>query len=398
METAADVIAQRLLWACGYNVPEDDVVFFRREDLRLAGDAENRDVFGNKSSMSERDLDLGLARVDVRPDGTYRGLVSKYLPGVPIGPYAREGVRRDDPNDLIPHQLRRELRGAYAVFEWLGHTDLQEDNTLDMWHEDAESGRHYVMHYLVDFGKAMGVMSYLNKWKWPGYTHSFDVSFVVRSLLSLGLWKRPYEDLAAPPLVGVGLFEHQRFRPGSWRANSPYWPLEDRDRFDAFWGAKIIIRFSEEQIRTAVDQGRLSDPRSAAYLTETLVARQRKTARYWFSRVNPLDRFEVGDSALCFQDLAARYALEDVSATRYAIDAFDYRGQATGFSAQASPGRDGRVCIDGIGPSSSRDGYLIVRIVTDRGSYRLPPTLVHLAREPGAGGPGAMRVIGLRRE
>ena len=395
METAADVIVQRLLWACGYNVPEDDIVSFSREDLVLAKDASIKDVFGNKAPMSVAHLETGLAKVDKLPDGTYRGLASRYLPGIPIGPYAREGVRKDDPNDIIPHEDRRELRGAYAIFEWLNHTDLQEDNTLDMWHEDEAAGRHYVMHYLIDFGKALGVMGYLNKWKWPGYTYRLDFSYMISGLFGLGVWKRQYEDLSRPELVGVGLIESENFEPGKWRPNSFYWPLEDKDRFDAFWGAKIIIRLTEQHIRTAVEQGGLSDSRSVDYLTETLVARQRKTARYWFRQVAPLDRFEVSERRLCFEDLTARYQLEDVSHTTYDIAGYDYDGRATGWTSTASPGDDGRVCADGLDPSGAKDGYTIVRVVTRRGKSRLPPTLVHAARDSEA---GQLHVIGLRRK
>ena len=33
------------------------------------------------------------------PTASYRGLLSKFLPGVPVGGYPQEGVRPDDPND-----------------------------------------------------------------------------------------------------------------------------------------------------------------------------------------------------------------------------------------------------------------------------------------------------------
>src|SRR5262249_48220014 len=47
-ETATDVIAGKLLWACGYNVPEDFVVDLRRDDLVLAPDAYATDPLGHK--------------------------------------------------------------------------------------------------------------------------------------------------------------------------------------------------------------------------------------------------------------------------------------------------------------------------------------------------------------
>ena len=50
-ETATHVIVGKLLWACGFNVTEDHVVYFRPEELVLAPDAVVKDVFGNKRPM-----------------------------------------------------------------------------------------------------------------------------------------------------------------------------------------------------------------------------------------------------------------------------------------------------------------------------------------------------------
>jgi len=52
---------------------------------------------------------------------------------------------------------------------------------------------------------------------------------------------------------------------------------------DGFWAAKIVMRFSETQIRAAVEQGAYEDPRAIDYLTRTLLERQLATGRAWFS-------------------------------------------------------------------------------------------------------------------
>jgi len=402
-ETGADAVAQRLLWAAGYNVPEDYVVYIHHNDLVLGKDAVEVDEMGNESPMTREFLDAQLAKVRMEKDGRIRALASKYLDGEPLGGHPLEGVREDDPNDRVPHQLRRELRGAYTFFAWLDHTDAKEDNTIDMYVEDpADKKIHYVMHYLVDFGKALGVQALVARRRSGGQQYALDLKDIAKSTVSLGLWKRPWEDKSWPDLRGVGIFESRIYSPGSWKPNSPqYVPFLESDRFDNFWAAKILIRFTPAQLRAAVEQGRYSDPRTVDYITTTLIERQRKTARHWFDRVAPLDRFAVEatgptDQRLCFEDLALRYRLagSPPAGTRYAARAYDGDGRRLPWSVVATGTRDGRVCLPRLAPAAGANQYTIIRIETSRPSQNLPGVLVHIAREPRS---PALRVIGLRR-
>ncbi len=378
METGAHVVASRILWACGYNVPEDHLGYFRREDLRAAPD----------------DVDRLLAPMFRTEDGRYRAIASRLLPGKPVGPFAREGRRRDDPNDTVPHELRRSLRGQYALFGWLNHADIQEDQTLDVFVRPPGARGGHVVHYLLDFGLALGVQGYRNRLQTFGYTHLLDVEQAFGSLVSLGLWRRPWEGVAAPGLRGVGLIDVAHFEPGLWRPSSQYWPFRDRDRFDGFWGAKILIRFTRAQLAAIVGEARYSDPAAARYLVDTLVGRQRRAARYWFAQVAPLDRFELDPGGrLCFDDLSLVHALERAP-TRYHADAYDGDGRPTGYRRQLDAASGGRTCLAGLAPSRSAGGYTIVRLRVERGGRVLPPVRVHLARGP----EGRLRVIGLRRD
>lgn len=404
METAADVIANRLLWAAGYNVPEDSLAEIRRQDLVVSPEAVVKDEFGAVRPLTGAEVDRLLNRVEAGAGGRLRVLLSRYLDGEVLGGFSSEGVRADDPNDRIPHELRRDVRGMQPIFAWLNHADVKEANTVDTWVENpARPGTHLVRHNLVDFGKALGVAAVLDRVRQTGFAHDYDVRSMALSLITLGLWRRPWDGLEPPELVGVGLLESERFDPGGWRSWLPYRPFEEMDRFDGFWGARIVSRFSREQIQAAVDAGRLSSPRARDYLVETLVARQRKVAAHWFERVTPLDGFRVepeteggGAHRLCLDDLLVRGGLDPAAAaaTRYEALALDEDAVATGWTAQATPGSDGGVCLGGLHPSGSREGYTMVRIVTRRGERVLPAVMVHLALEPGG---GRLRVIGLER-
>jgi hypothetical protein len=256
-----------------------------------------------------------------------------------------------------------------------------------------------VVHYLIDFGKALGVMAYFNRSPTVGFAHFLDLPQALRALVGLGTWRRRWERQVRPEVPGVGLFESDAYHPGEWKANSPYWPFVDADRFDAFWGAKILARFTPAQLRAAAEAGRFSDPRAVDVMTQVLIERQRKTARYWFGRVNPLDRFAVVGGPpghrLCFDDLLLVHRLGgDPAATRYRARGFDYRGRPTGYRAEAAPDAAGRACVDGVAAGADPEGYVIVSLVTRRGRRALPPTEVHLATDPAS---GRLRVIGVHR-
>ena len=65
--------------------------------------------------------------------------------------------RPDDPNDRIAHQHRRSLRASWVLFAWLAELDPSSINSLDSYVE--QDGRHFVRHYIIDFGATLGSAS-----------------------------------------------------------------------------------------------------------------------------------------------------------------------------------------------------------------------------------------------
>ncbi len=392
-ETAAQVIVGKLMWGFGFNVTDDYVVYLRREDLRLSPKAVKKDTFGKERRLDWAEVDRQLALVEHRPDGSIRALASHWLAGKPIGGHAAEGVRPDDPNDRIPHELRRDLRGAYVLFSWLDHTDIHEGNLLDMWVDDPlHPGHHFVRHYWVDYGTALGVAALKNDEPRYGYEFYVGYTSIIRSLLTLGTVQRAWERRHEPYMRGIGMYETRLYDPGTWKSSTPsYVPIYAADRFDKFWAAKIIIRFTRDQIRAVVDAARLSDPYAAEWLVDALIARQRETAHYWFERVNPLDEFAITDHTLCFKDLSIAHAFEAARTTRYRVTAFTRRGQPLGTAVV--PAADGGVTCAKIAYAPDGDGYTIVKLDTHRPRFT-GTTFVHVARAPETNAP---RVIGIWR-
>jgi hypothetical protein len=220
-----------------------------------------------------------------------------------------------------------------------------------------------------------------------------DFGDMVQSFAEVGLVERSWEPRKAPKLRGVGLFEAATYDPGTWKNDYPvYVPLLVADRIDKFWGAKLVMRFTREQLRAIVEAGRYSDPRAAAYVTDTLVARQRATAAYWFARVNPLDHFTLGAGQLCFDDLSLVHGFASATTTSYRATGYTRDAHPFG-AAAARPDAAGHACVP-VALTSDADGYTMVRIETTR-PERTGATIVHLARAPASRQP---RVIGIWRE
>jgi hypothetical protein len=392
-ESATDVAIQRILWAVGYHVPENSVFYLRREQLSLADDAVVKDEFDNERKMTERDLENTLARGWRRGDGSYRVLASKYLAGKPLGGWAQAGVRAGDVNDTIPHEHRRAVRGLYLVFAWLQQTDVKEDNTLDMWVEDKERKTHYVKHHLVDFGKSMGMSAWVALRPGDGHQYNVDFPVMLRGIASFGLWKRPHEGTRTPGIQGVGTFDAEHFEPGAWKPHANYEPLRFLDDRDHLWAAKIIARFTREQLRAALEQGAYEDPRAVEYLLDVLVARQAKAVRWGLTRTAaPLDAFTLDERGLCFTNLLVAHAVmpESTRPIRFAARASSYGGAPLPWTA--APSTTGAVTCFAAPPAGpDHDGYAILHVSTVRGR-RLGDVDVHVAN-----GPSGPRIIGIHR-
>jgi hypothetical protein len=86
---------------------------------------------------------------------------------------------------------------------------------------------------------------------------------------------------------------------------------------DAYWGAKLVASFSDEQVRAAVDAAEYQDPRAADTICSILIERRNRIVRHWFGRVAPLDFFAIDHGRLVFHDLARDLGL--VGARAYLV-------------------------------------------------------------------------------
>jgi hypothetical protein len=344
--SAADRIGSLIVYAAGYNAPHNTIVHFRTEDLVLNEESEFEDPLGRKRPMTQNDLDIALSRLSPRPDGSYRGMASHFIPGIPKGEFPYWGTRKGDPNDLIPHELRREIRGFRVIASWFNHVDVKEANTYDTYVTEGE--RSYIRHYFMDFGSTMGSGDFVNGPCRVGFEHTFDGSTIGRSLVTLGGWARPWEESCHIDYPEVGWFEAELFDPSKWKANYPNLAFVEMDRSDGYWGAKIVTAFTDELIGALAEAGEYSRPEVALYVEETFRRRRDKIGLYWLDLVTPLEDFELETDGekwtLTFQDLGVErgYAEKEKRTYHYVVkDALQFSVISEGQSRDV-----GRIQID----------------------------------------------------
>jgi hypothetical protein len=280
LATGPDVIGSRLFWAAGYNVPDNCIAHFRLEQLDISPKATYEDWRGQKKQLTKTYLTEVLAKTDHESDGSYRCLASAYLKGKPLGPFHYNGRRPDDPEDEIPHELRRELRGFWTVCAWLNHADSRGPNTLDMWVN--EGGRSFVRHYLIDFGSILGSSATpIERDYSTGSEYYIDYGTMTRNIVTAGLAPPRWENVRDPHIPAVGFIESKEFDAEHWKPDLPNPAFDDRTDRDARWGARIVAGFSDDHIRAAVAMAQYPDPRAAAYLTQVLIERRDKIVAHW---------------------------------------------------------------------------------------------------------------------
>ena len=253
-------------------------------------------------------------------------MASKFLEGKPVGVFNYDGRRRDDPNDRVDHEHRRELRGLRVIGSWLNDADRRAANTLDMY-VTGEDGRRYVRHYLIDMGSALGsnnLMPHLPKY---GNEYVWDPRTVLRSLVSFGLYRKKWEEAAADELPGDRLLRERRPSvPGDGCPPIPI-PPSSAAPTGTDTGAPRSSWPSATTTSAPWSQGVATPtPGATEELTRLLAERRDMIGRYWFGRVNPLDRFEVEDGRLRFADLAVEGGLVPRASRQWQYTAVDEDG------------------------------------------------------------------------
>jgi len=331
LASTAEIIATKIYYGAGYHVPQNAIAYFDPDQVVIGEDATIEEN-GKERPMTRTDLRSVLEDIPRTESGTVRGMASRFVQGEVLGPWNYIGRRGDDPNDRVRHQHRRELRGLRVISSWLNDTDRRAANTLAVYTEDQ-----YVKHYLQDMGSSLGANTGAPHKRIHGQAYMIDQRKITKSWLSLGSYRFPWWHYEYTiPYPSVGYWRADVFKPGDWVPTYPNPAFEKMTLRDAFWGAKQVMSFRDEDLRAIVESAQMPDPDARAYLLDVLKKRRDMVGRYWFSRMNPLDRFQVEGAAtpeiasaqaanqpaarrlLVFDDLAVTGNLESSETTRYA--------------------------------------------------------------------------------
>ena len=208
----------------------------------------------------------------------------------------------------------------FVFAAWLNHTDSKSINTLDSVVE--EDGSRFVKHFLLDFGAILGSDSFEAKNPRRGNVYVFDWQKSAEQFLSLGFFAPAWMRADYPHLPEVGRFEYKTFDPRHWHGNYPNPAFELHNPGDAYWGAKKVMAFSDDDIRAIVRTGQYSDPKATEWVAKCLIERRDKIGRAFFEEVLPLDDFALSDGKLTFDNLAARYGFREGPV--YSVQWFEY--------------------------------------------------------------------------
>jgi hypothetical protein len=303
--TGAAVVASRIFWTLGYFQAEYYVSELRRDQLTVDPKAMFTPVSKRERPMKLSDVQPVFDRVSRKSNGAYRILASRLLPGKVLGGFKYYGTRSDDPNDVIPHEHRRELRALNVFAAWTNLVDLKALNTMDSL--VTENGQARVRHYLLDVGSTFGVgANGPHEW-WEGYEHLWDGDIAMKRLVSFGFYLRPWHTVDYREYPAVGRFEGTEFDPDEWRSRIPAGAVLRARADDDFWAARRVMAFSDEMIRALVKTGQYSDPKAEEHLGTVLIQRRNKIGQTYLPRVNPLVRFALTASdVLTFENAAVR--------------------------------------------------------------------------------------------
>jgi hypothetical protein len=385
MATGTEVVVTKLMWALGYHVPEVHLSTLRPEQLTIDEDATITPPSGSRRKFKESDIRTLLRKAHRDPDGSYRVIASRALEGQPVGGFRFYGLRSDDPNDVVPHEHRRELRGYGTFSAWVNHVDSKAINTLDTLVD--EGGKKVIRHHLLDFGSTIGSAGVYPREAFEGWEYLIEGKKTLAGIPSLGLFIKNWRTLPLYRARSVGAFpiDHTTWDPERWKPRYANSAFRSARMDDKFWAARRLQGFTNEMLQAVVRVGQFDDPKSEEMLAKFLIDRRNAIVQRYLPAVNPVVDVKLATTGtLTFNNAAVAADLAPAPA-EYAVRwlRFDNAtGQTTLLGTTTAPGTDCRAAA----PTtllSEPSSYIRVEIAANGGAETWAvPVHAYFLREP----------------
>ncbi len=391
--TGATSIAARMYYALGWWSPCDSVVYFKPSALKLKPGLKVTDNSGVTRDFDEKMLHKILDGAQHRGE-LVRMVASKWLPGRTLGPFTYDGKRKDDPNDVIAHEDRRDLRGARVLAAWLNHFDSREQNSMDTWMaldaKNADSAPGHVRHWYIDLGDCFG-----SQWaedqisRRLGFSHYLDLQHVGEDFITAGAIVRPWERAVRKGTFGY--FSVRDFEPDVWKGGYPNPAFLRMQEHDGAWATRKIARFRDEHIVAAVKIGKYTDPVDTDFLVTTLIQRRDIILKRYFAKLSPVGEMKTSATGeLCGTDLARYAGVFDDASFRYVAKVYTGASFTAAGDAPVRAEKDGNLCVtvahratDGGIPDNDASRYVVVDLANGQAPGILRAHLYDLGPKKG---------------
>jgi hypothetical protein len=352
--TGAILVANKIFWALGYWQVENHLISIRPDQLVVSEAAKVTPMSGKPRRMRVDDIEDVLGRAHRSADGSYRAVAAKAVPGRPLGGFRYYGTRPDDPNDIVPHEHRRELRALKVFGAWTNLVDMKAGNTLDAL--VTADGRSIVRHYLQDVGSTFGTGANGPREFDEGWEALFDANLALKRMYTFGFFLQPWQTLRYERRPVIGRFDGSAFDPTRWTPRVPTAAfLRARDD-DAFWAARRVMAFSDEMIHAMVKTGQYTDVQDALFLAAVLIERRDKIGSTYLNAINPvIDVALASDGTLTFRNAAVAARVGTAPAGGYVVQwaRFDNNTGTIAPLGSSTAGGDGRTAAPGALPAET---------------------------------------------
>ncbi len=323
---ASSVIGAAVYHAAGYNAACEQVIYVRPSVFKLMpGLVRRKNNFADIEPFDQKALDAILSNSTTR-NGLVRLSASAWIPGYSIGAYRFVGTRDDDPNDVVNHEDRRELRGMRLLAAWIDRHDAREGNTFDSWMADnkdpPDSSPGHVIHYQLDTSETLGSL-----WAWDQISKRLGQSYIIDwgdaagDFFSLGAMPRPWDTVnLAPGREIFGYYDVEHFDPDTWKNEYPNKAFSRMTEHDGAWMARVLARFTPELVSALAEMGGFTDHGNTTYLASIMQARLDKILQRYLLRLSPIADVRLdGEDTLCGTDLAEMRRLRAPTSFMYRV-------------------------------------------------------------------------------